>query len=326
MNNVHKNWLIFNVIHLFLLFLTTINAIAKTQEVLVLESPNKQLKLTFILETGGYIRYAVAFKNQEIIKPSILGLVLSNNISLNNNLKLIASTESEINDWTILTFNEKKQVKNHCRQLIVELVKFNEPNYKINLIFRAYDEGVAFRYWIPQGIGHFAITDESTEFSFFDNLSIYSESGSQADYNKLNINQLSRTELTTTLTDNKLYLFVNEADNQSYARPVLSRNRQNTLKTARVFANANAPFQSPWRYVLIAESAIELIEKKFMLFNLAEPNKIGNLDWIKPGKAIREMTLTTAGAKNCIDFAQKMNWQYILFDAGWYGLGYTERQ
>jgi len=41
--------------------------------------------------------------------------------------------------------------------------------------------------------------------------------------------------------------------------------------------------------------------------------------WIKPGKVIREVTLTTQGGKACVDFAVKRNFQFVLFDAGWYG-------
>jgi alpha-glucosidase len=67
----------------------------------------------------------------------------------------------------------------------------------------------------------------------------------------------------------------------------------------------------------------QLIENNDILLNLNPANKIAKTDWIKPGKIIREMTLTTQGAKDAIDFAAKNNLQYILFDWKWYGPALT---
>ncbi|MFC0183794.1 glycoside hydrolase family 97 catalytic domain-containing protein [Pseudarcicella hirudinis] len=74
---------------------------------------------------------------------------------------------------------------------------------------------------------------------------------------------------------------------------------------------------------MVAETPGELIENNDIILNLNEPAKIKNPDWIKPGKIIREMTLTTEGAKAAIDFAEKRNLQYILFDWKWYGPALT---
>ena len=58
------------------------------------------------------------------------------------------------------------------------------------------------------------------------------------------------------------------------------------------------------------------------ILNLNEPNKIEDTSWLKPGKVIREVTLTTTGGIACVDFAAKHNLQYVEFDAGWYGNEY----
>src|SRR5207249_2867606 len=84
-----------------------------------------------------------------------------------------------------------------------------------------------------------------------------------------------------------------------------------------------SPIATPWRLILVAEKPGDLIEHNYVLLNLNEPNKIKDPGWIKPGKIIREMTLTTAGAKAAIDFCAQHNLQYILFDWKWYGPAFS---
>ncbi len=78
-------------------------------------------------------------------------------------------------------------------------------------------------------------------------------------------------------------------------------------------------FHTPWRYIMISSEPGKLIENNFLLLNLNEPDQSAETSWIKPGKVIREITLTTQGGLACVDFAVKHNMQYVEFDAGWYG-------
>jgi alpha-glucosidase len=61
------------------------------------------------------------------------------------------------------------------------------------------------------------------------------------------------------------------------------------------------------------------LENNSILLNLNDSCALVDTSWIKPGKVIREVTLTTVGGKACVDFAVKYGLQYVLFDAGWYG-------
>ena len=79
---------------------------------------------------------------------------------------------------------------------------------------------------------------------------------------------------------------------------------------------------TPWRVVMVAESPGRLLENNFLILNLNEPCAIADTSWIKPGKVIREVSLTTAGGKACVDFAVKRGLQYVEYDAGWYGHEY----
>src|SRR5262249_19510653 len=83
--------------------------------------------------------------------------------------------------------------------------------------------------------------------------------------------------------------------------------------------SGTTPFTSPWRVVMVADSAGQLLEHNDLILNLNDPCALSDTAWIKPGKGMREGTLTTAGGKECIDFCAQRGMQYILLDAGWYG-------
>ncbi len=66
-----------------------------------------------------------------------------------------------------------------------------------------------------------------------------------------------------------------------------------------------------------------MVENNDLLLNLNDPHSLATTDWIKPGKIVRDMTLTEEGAKGWIDFAAEHDMQYLLFDWKWYGDAFT---
>jgi alpha-glucosidase len=75
---------------------------------------------------------------------------------------------------------------------------------------------------------------------------------------------------------------------------------------------------------MIGNGPGDLLEKNYLLLNLNDPSAIKDDSWIKPGKAVREVTLTTTGARQLVDFISEHKMQYIEFDAGWYGYEYDD--
>ena len=82
---------------------------------------------------------------------------------------------------------------------------------------------------------------------------------------------------------------------------------------------AKLPLITPWRVIMAAESAGQLLERNDLLLNLNQPCAIPDTSWIKPGKVIRDVSLSTEGGKACVDFCVKYGLQFIEYDAGWYG-------
>ncbi|MFQ8805630.1 MAG: hypothetical protein ACLR8Y_11620 [Alistipes indistinctus] len=87
---------------------------------------------------------------------------------------------------------------------------------------------------------------------------------------------------------------------------------------ARCTAPSTKSRRSPRRggWVMVAEQPGQRIENNYLLLNLSPPCAIDNPWWIKPGKVMREVTLSTKGARELVDFAVKRGLQYIEFDAG----------
>jgi alpha-glucosidase len=128
--------------------------------------------------------------------------------------------------------------------------------------------------------------------------------------------------------DDGLYASVAEAGLVDYARMRLSPDEGQAHTVVSSLAgevNAAAPLTTPWRVVMLGRSPGELLERNYLILNLNEPCAIADTSWIKPGKVIREVTLTTAGGMACVDFAAEHNLQYVEFDAGWYGHEYSDK-
>jgi alpha-glucosidase len=111
-----------------------------------------------------------------------------------------------------------------------------------------------------------------------------------------------------------------EAVNYVRTRFVLDAGKPNTV-TGAMYGDVDdiAPCHTPWRVIMAADKPGQLIENNDLLLNLNPPCEIENTWWIRPGKVMREVTLTTEGGKALVDFAVRRNLQYIHFDAGWYG-------
>jgi alpha-glucosidase len=104
----------------------------------------------------------------------------------------------------------------------------------------------------------------------------------------------------------------------------LSPDKPDTLVTSMHDpADLISPFATPWRGIMIARRPGQLIENDDFILNLNDPSKIADTSWIKPGKIMRVMSLTTRDAKANIDFAARHHLQYVLFDFKWYGNAFS---
>ncbi|MEA1952661.1 MAG: glycoside hydrolase family 97 catalytic domain-containing protein, partial [Planctomycetota bacterium] len=231
-------------------------------------------------------------------------------------------------------------------ELVVELREKAASHRRLTLTFRAYDEGAAFCYTIPKQTGprqtgpkqtgpkqaamqEVNISAEKSEFRFTADHTAWAVYSAQGVYSKVPLSLIKPgcERPLTIRVDDKTYLAVAEARLVDYARMKLGplAGCPNALVSKLSGpVRAKLPLTTPWRVVMTAGSSGQLLENNDILLNLNDPCAIADTSWIKPGKVLREVTLTTAGGKACVDFAVKHNLQYVEYDAGWYGHEYSD--
>jgi alpha-glucosidase len=189
----------------------------------------------------------------------------------------------------------------------------------VKLQIRVYDEGVAWRYLLA---GSGTIVADKTSFPLPAGTQVWTSARAQSPISKQPIaavkGAVDRPVLAELAPD--LFAAIGEAGLLDSARMKFTRTGTSalaaTLDDKVTFTNS---FTSPWRFVRVAGSPVALLQGNDFMLNLNPSSKIADTSWIRPGKVLREVTLTTTGGRSCIDFAAGHGLQYILFDAGWYG-------
>ncbi len=317
---------------------------------LVVHSPGRVLAVQFAVENGRPTYQVLRF-GLPIINTSRLGFELKDGPSLAGGFKIAGRHEREVDETWTQVWGEEKNIGNHYRELAVELAAASGPARRLDVIFRVYDDGVGFRYRIPEqpGIDEFAIADELTEFVFTGDHQAWwipAFEGNRYEY-RYTASPLSRTDKVHTpitfQTADGLYLSLHEAALTDFASMALWRKEGTTFEadlvpwSDGVKVYGTAPMVSPWRTIQVADTPGGLIDS-YLILNLNEPCKIADTSWIQPGKYVGiwwEMHLdvsswgsgpkhgaTTENTKRYIDFAAKHGFDGVLvegWNVGWDG-------
>jgi alpha-glucosidase len=273
---------------------------------IILKSPNKNISLKFNLKNqGDYPVYSIKFQNKDILIESELGIEFKNSGLFKNDLQIKAVCFDEKDDAYDLVFGKTATARNFYREAKIFLEEKAAPNRKIDLIFRAYNDGITFRYYFPEqeNMSDFIITDELTTFNFKKNPKAYGlfwdkyENNHETNYDILPLNSIP----ADTLVDlpllleffDSLWVAITEANLTDYASLYLSppANRKYSLNSklsphinqTEIKVKASTPHFSPWRVVMISEDIKKLIESN-LIVNLNDPCAF-DASWIKPGKS-----------------------------------------
>jgi len=301
---------------------------------LELTSPDGEI--TLFLDTkdvGGEDRcpiYNLAFRGKTIVGDSRLGMEVDG-APLREKLEIVSHTISHHDSTWKPVCGERNTLRDNHYQAMVELKETEAPHRVLRLTFRAYDEGVAFCYTIPKqaGMRNATITREHSEFRFLGDHSAWAVYSAQGKYETVPLSKIKpgcERPLTIQIADD-VFVALAEARLVDYARMRLSPldgQPYGLVSSLSSEVKAALPLKTPWRVIMVAASPGQLLENNDIILNLNDPCAIEDTSWIKPGKVIREVTLTTAGGKACVDFAVNHNLRYVEFDAGWYGHEYSE--
>lgn len=311
---------------LFILFFCALTTYA--QSVLEIKSPNQKISFTLQhkMEAEDGLFYSIRYGNQAVVEWSKLGITC-NGDPWNKQLVAVASA-TQLHDTTWMpVYGERDRIRDHYNESVVNITRENRKFPLLQLIVRAYDSGIAFRYKFAtneNGGPYLHITGESTEFNFQENTRAWFTARAQSLHQILPLkNWPDESDRPLTLElPNGLFACLAEAQMINFSRTKfkLNPNKENSILTS-IFGDVDeiAPFAAPWRVVMVAEKAGDLLANNDLILNLNPSCQIADPSWIKPGKVMREVTLSTSGAKKLVDFAVARNIKYIHFDAGWYG-------
>ncbi|HMI02815.1 MAG TPA: glycoside hydrolase family 97 catalytic domain-containing protein [Pedobacter sp.] len=309
-----------SIIVLLVLVITGFPAISQVKQIATAQSPDKETRFELNLTSEGNLQYRTVYAGKEVLAWSKLGLDLNDAGAGDKTIIRSQSqkSHSENISWSI---GENDVIKNSYNELNINC---SAGTLKYKILIRAYNGSIAFRYILPEqnGIKKLIVKKEVTQFNFTDSFKIY-QYHHESVFTPIEIDSMKTTsDLPSTLTSGKLFLSIGEASNDNYTKAELARGASsNSLEVSfarDVLVNAVLPFQTPWRTVSFSESAIGLHRYSELPLKLSEQPYKKIPAWIKPGKLIRS-ELNTQSGMDCIDLAEKLNFQYIMFDAGWYG-------
>jgi len=314
-------------------------------QIVELKSPKGVNAIKFELINGTPL-YSVNHKEITIINPSTLGFVFKEQDSLSHNFEIVKIDTTSVDETWEQVWGEKKFIKNSYRQLSATLQeKTGQKKRKLEIQFRAFDDGIAFRY-IFQDQGQkdsIQIMDELTEFNLKDDgeawwIPAYQDNRYEYLFTKSAVSVLDTVHTPLTIkSNNGLYLSFHEANLKDFASTTLARTSGTQLKcdlvpwADGVKVKVKNGFTSPWRTIQIAETPGDLITS-YLILNLNDPNKIEDISWIKPHKYLGiwwgmhigkysfwESPIQGATTKNAftyIDYCKKFGIDHLLIE-GW---------
>lgn len=312
-----------------------------------LTSPDGKTVLTFSLSDGRPF-YSVQKDGKEIIKSSRMGFLLSAGDSLCSGFQVTSVAAASFDETWQQPWGEEVDVRNHYNELKVSMQESSGNHRLLNVVFRAFDDGVGFRYEFPEqeNLKKFEIADELTEFAMAGNDSAWTIPAYKGVYyemfwkkNAISALDTVTTPVTIETADGK-YILLHEAALIDYAKMNLYPKSGTTLKSdltpwsTGVKVYAETPFVSPWRTVVLADNLNQLANSRLML-NLNEPSKIEDTSWIRPAKYIGiwwgmhmekytwaqgpKHGATTKNMKEYIDFAAAHHIPGVLVEGWNYG-------
>ena len=337
---------------IFLMLFVLISACNSNLNEVVINSPNNINTVSILIDEGKLL-YKINHEKKLIILPSRLGFIFKGGLSFSDGFKIIDVQFSQVDETWQQPWGSVKTIRNHYEEAIISLSSFSDPENKMDLMIRAYDDGIALRYYV-QGLGEnkeVVIQDELTEFNLAEDaqswwIKAYQPSRYEQLYESTKISAIDtvHTPLTMRFEDG-IHVSIHEAALTDYSSMQIAGGGKSTHLNCDLAPWSNGdkvrttiPFMTPWRTIKIANTAADLMASHLTL-NCNPANKLGEVSWIKPSKYIGiwwgmivgkwtwgegpRHGATVERAKKYIDFAAKNGFDEVLIEgisAGFTGL------
>ena len=309
-----------------------------------LQSPNGNIKIT-ISDELTTPSYSIDFKNKPVINHSALGFKFKQQAPFSEGSKITHTQKNTQNTQWQQPWGERQIVTDNHNEVAVT---FKKPQGGVFTVkFRAFNNGVGFRYEVPKqpGFENIEITKELTEFAITDSQSatawwIPARGWNRYEYvyNTTPVNDAPLVHTPFTFKNKEgVHVSIHEAALVDYAGMTLNQRRPGVFQadltpwSDGIAVKKQGAFNTPWRTIQIGSKAVDLINSDIIL-NLNEPNKLGDVSWVKPGKYVgiwwgmhintqtwgsgEKHGATTQTTKYYMDFAAEYGFDGVLVE-GW---------
>lgn len=343
--------------HLIALLVALVALPAWAATVATATSPGKRLSVVLELDNDGRPSYSLSRNGKTVIATSRLGFILADAPKLDRNFGLASQSSRSVDESWDQPWGEWKTIRNHFNELRVRFTEKGKPGRSFDVVFRIYDDGVGFRYEFPDqpNLKQINIVEELTQFAVAEAATAWwipaiEWNREEYLYNKTPIDAVGLAQTPMTIkTASGLHVAFHEAALVDYSAMNLQKVEGGLLKAVLTQSASGpkvsraAPFPTPWRTMQISDDAAGLYMSNLIL-NLNEPNKLGDVSWVKPRKYVGiwwgmhletqswatgpKHGATTKNALELIDFAAKHGFPGMLiegwnvgWDGDWFGNG-----
>ena len=321
-----------------------------------LASPDGRVQVSVRLDRTGAPAFTVSLGGAPVAAGT-LGLEFAGSGPLAEHLRIIGTRRNSVDETYTIPVGKAASARDRHHELVISLQEHAPPRRRLELAFCAFDDGIAFRYQLPQqaSLGEFVLTDELTQFTFPGDAIAHAlplrnyTTPYEWYYDSKPVAELGHTQLygLPMLLEGSggVWMALTEAGLTDYAGLYLSRaaeapatlvaklsplpGRQDAAKVL-----GRTPFASPWRVLMMADDPGRLIESN-LVFHLNPPSQIADTSWIVPGQTTFpwwnhyvlegvdfEPGVNTATMKHYIDFCAEQGIAYHSLDGldiAWYG-------
>ena len=329
-----------------------------------LSSPDQRLTIKFAtvaakesIGTDGKLVYSIIFRGKPLLDESALALELDGQPVLGSSVQIIESTPGTGSDDYALLAGKVSDVHDRYNSLLLRTVEGAGAKRSLLIEARAYNDGIAFRYVLPEqdAIKELRLKQEDTEFRISTDATTWAlalpnyRSSYESEYVKLPITAFSNQGGVSSSfligmpllmhSPGTAWMTLTEADLEGNAGMYVTNPSGNwaghwfVSKLSPQFDDPNLavtgtlPHHSAWRVLLVADEPGKLMESN-IISDLNSPNRVQDTSWIHPGKASWNWwagdvgpdgtaAYTTKNMEYYVDFAAQSGFPYMLLDAGW---------
>ena len=338
-----------------------ITHVASAQKSYEVQSPDKTIKIQ--VQAGTNLTWSVMSNNAVVLQPSPVSLRLAGGETIGKNVKVQKAISSSVKNIIHTSLYKKANIPDEYNQLLLRC------NGNWNIVFRVYNDGAAYRF-VTEKKDCITVVNEEASFAFTQDYKAFlpyaTDPRVKGDFYETSFEALyAESPISSIKKDSLIFLpvlidlgngqkaVITESDLQDYPGMYINGCTKDTLSTsfapyplsedyarpgsfnyvvtkkADYIAKLPGKSMMPWRTIIISKEDKDLLNND-MVYKLAEPNRLADTSWIKPGKVSWDWWnnwnitgvdfkagINTETYKYYIDFAAANKLEYIVLDEGW---------